>query len=994
MILPLVIGFTPSLQWGDTPLKANLPPVVITGKSTYQVIESRQIPIPSPVLPGSKEHPEIAVSTTTAPEIPDEGKQQPLPKSPGCTYRNAFTTKVATLFKKDEAYDQRGKYLFLNRRYAEAIDTFRHLIETYPESRKIGEAYFWVGECYFQIDDLSQAEQNFKVVLQRYPTSLYADYACYSLGWIAYKKRLFHQAIKFFKEGVLAYPNSTIHTHMLFWLGEAYLQCSDMDKALTTFKEFLQKSRENTLRIPALFEVAKIKFFKKAYSESKKILEGLFAYNIPPSLLPKIYLLQGWCEYFMKDFQCQSTFTKILQLPHLTKVLKDEALYGQCLCDIQQKNPAAAEAVLEREGRAFPWYGEVAIALANYYFSKGDYKKAGDCCAKIFQNFSKSPYVEKAYFILGNSAYNTKDYSHATEYYTRVILGNVESLRPMAIYAKGLSFYQMGMFKDAIDSWEILLKKFPGFTKRYETLYWLGSACLNLKKDQAAIGYFERLKEKPGMHAKALIQLAQYWFGQQAWKSALRVIERFLALYPDNVYSGVAKGMMGEIYFNLKSYRKASRWLQKAIQDPHTRKNRELHAKLVFIKGQIAYRQGDFEEAIRLFDVVSTKLPTTSFSDDAYYWKAMSYYSLRRYKESISTLKELIRRFPESPLIPDAYLKIADCYYNLKEYAKSNAYYKKVGSLSGKGKFREKAVYGRILSFYQRKAYPEFTREALKFIHKYPTSSLVPDVVQLLGEYYDQRGEIDKEIELLVSFLKAHKNSLHADSVRLKLAKLYTKKQLFNSALVQLRIISLKNPPSPFRSVAEKEMGDLYYQQKLYREAIRHYQAYLKSVRISPILKQEVKTKLVMAHIHLGDFRRAEKELAQGATEFGVEWAAPLYLRLGKIYEKKRRLKAALSLYKKASMTTREGEKCTAMISMADVYRKWKKYDKSLKMLLMVRYSYPKCKGKSERALLRLATAFGKSGRKEEALQLIEVLKRSSDNNIRRQAKKILKQLK
>ena len=992
LILPLVIGITPSLQWGDTPLKMNLPPIVITGKSTFKIIESRQIPVPSPFLPGSKERPQIVVTSTSAPEVSGEGKRQPVPKSPGCTYRNAITTKVATIFKKDKAYDQRGKYLFLQRRYPEAIDTFRRLIGTYPDSRLIGEAYFWIGECYFQLDDLIQAETYFKTTFKKYPSSKYADYAVYSLGWIYYKKKAYPSAIRYLKQGSLSYPNSPIFSHMLFWLAESYMQSKDLDRAGLTFSRFLKKSPPPTLKIPALYEMARISFYKGEYRDAKKILSDLSGMKLPGRLLPKVRVLSGWCEYFLNEPQGLETFEAVLSTPNLSPELKGEALYGKGLSALQERQPKVAEACLDKLGPASPWFGELAIELANYYFNLKDYKTSGNFCAKIFQSYAKSPYLEKAYFILGNGAYNMRDYSHATEYYTRVIMGKVKTLRPMAIFAKGLSFYQMGLFKDAIDSWEILLRKYPKFPRRGEAIYWVGSAYLNLHKEKLAIQSFRQLRDDSILYSKALMQLAQYYFGQQSWQNSLGVLRRFLKRFPRHEYSGYAMGMMGEIYFNLKSYQKATQWILRALKSPASASDRSFKPKLEFILGQIAYRKGDFKQAIGYFGRVAEKYPRNAYSAQAYYWKSMSYFSLRNFGDAITSFKAFIRKFPDNPKVPDAYLKIADCYYNLKNYGLSDLYYRKVSGLRKNKNVREKAAYGRILSLYQEGNYSAFYREAKRFIDHYPNSSLILDVIQLLAEYYDREGDTGKEIDLLEGFVKSHRNAEQVDAIRFKLAKLYEKKGLYNSALIQLRLISQKKH-GPFLSVAEKEMGDLYYKQGLYREAVIHYRKYLRSEKLPATIVKEVKRKLVTCLIVMASFNEAEKELKAGTKAYGIDWAAPLYLKLGEAFQRRKKYRSALAAFKNAQKSSISDVKCTSMIRVSEVYARQKRYDKALKMLLTVRYSYPKCRKSSEKALLKLAVILGKKGRKDEARQLLKALAKSHDKEIKRLAQKALNRL-
>ncbi len=994
LVLPFIIGVTPSLQWGDTPLKTNLPPVIITGESTYKIVETRRIPVPSPFLPGGKERPVIIVTTAGETIPPKENKAQPTPQTPGCAYRNSITAQVATFFKGAEAYEKRGKYLFLNRRYAEAIESFFKLIQSYPESPLVGDAYFWIGECYFQMGEIPRAEQNYKVTAMRFPSSSYADYATYSLGWIAFKKKAFAEAVRYFKNGVSAYPNSPIYAHLLFWLAESYMQQKEKDSAAEYFRKVLKSTSDPRLKTPATFEIAKIAFLRKDYRTCRKTLDFLLHQNPPSSLVPKIYLLRGWSEYFMKDSQALSTFSQALRFPHIARTLKEEAEYGKALSAIQQRKPEIARAMLSTMGFDSPWYGEVAVELASYFFDQKAYKLAEKICGKIFQNFAKTPYLENAYMILGNCAYNTRDYANATEYYTHVILGKVDRLKPMAIFAKGLAFYQMGQFRDAIDSWEALLKRYPTFPRRRDTLYWLGSAYLNIHQEKAATAYFNQLQRYPNNYSKALMQLAEYWFSQQKWGHTLQALKHFLTFFPHSRYTGFAKGMMGEVYFNLKDYRQASRWLLLAIQDKEVVKNPEYRAKITFLMGKVDYMQGAFRQAIGYFSIVATRLPRNAFSDDAQYWEALSYYSEQAYKPAIQSFQRVLTVFPHSPLRAKALMKIGDCYYNLKAYRKSEAYYRKAAILYGKDKkIRENAVYGMILSLYQRKDYKGFFTEATAFMQRYPGSPLTLDVLQLLSEYYERQGNIDREIALLDKYLKAHKSIPHADAIRLNLARLFIKKGLYDSALVQLKQVSGTHLHSPFKSIAEKEMGDLYFKQKLYDQAALHYRNYLEMEKLPPETVQYVKQQLALAYLYVNRLKSARREIEMGTRAFGLTWGAPLYLKIGATYLDKKMYKSALWAFRTAAKSSAPGIKCQSLTSMAIIYRKTGKYDKSLKTLLMVRYSYPECREASEKALLDLALALKKKGRRDEARQLLTVLAKSHQKKIKRLAQKALNRL-
>jgi len=996
LIAPLIIGISPSIHWGDAPLKTNIPPVIITGESTFKIIESRQIPIPAPFLPGKKERPAITISSTAEPEISSGSKLGPRPQSPGCTYRNSITTRVAAIFKGDKAYNQRGKYLFLKQRYDEAIEAFQHLIEEYPNSPHVGDAYFWVGESFFQKEDMQHAYQNFSVTRKSYPMSPYADYAVYSLGWISFRQKRFKEAIDFFKQGVYGYPRSPVRGPMLFWLGEACIQVKAYDKAKNVLQTFLKENPESPLRGPALFETGKIFFLSRDYKQAIAMAKAVYAVlPAQKALVSKAHMLAGWSRYFLSDGGAMAEFNRVLASPDASSAVKMDALYGKILAAIQLEKIEIAEKTLARlwPPEKYPWLGQSALALARYYYKTGLYKKASRICARILKDYRRPPAVAYAYEMLGNISYNLKNYSRAAEYYTRVLLSKAGELHARAMYHKGLSFYQLGKFKEAIVSWEILLKRFREFPEYKKVLFWTGSAYLNLRETDKAMHYFSGLKKDPGFYAKGLIQLSRYYFGLQDWRNSLRVLKEFLVLFPGHTFSAKAKGFVGEVYFNLKKYDKAARWMERALNDKHALKNKQLKARLYFTLGQIAYRKQKFIRAAGYFNIVNSKISGTSFSDQALFWEAMSFYSLQKFRKAIHVFTTLIKTFPESPHIADAYMKMGDSFYNLKQFRESEYYYKLVARKFPAKKIRAKAEYGRLLAFYQSRKFVDFYSGARRFIEKFPNSVFISDIIQLLAEYYEQRGDTEKEIDLIVGFLRKNKNQSRNDALKIKLARLYVKQGLFASALVQLRSISKLSPPSPFKGVAEKEMGDIYFRQKSFEAAVTHYRYYLRDKTLPLSVGRHVSTQLVKALIHTGNLKNVARELEKGFSKYGADWASPLYFELGKIYKKKKNYRKALNTFKKAEKASAAKNICRAMVAEGQTRLAMGKYKSALKTLLLVRYSYPGCKTLSERALLDLAVAFGKKGKKEEAKQLLRMLKKSHNKNIKKLAQKALNRL-
>jgi tol-pal system protein YbgF len=65
----------------------------------------------------------------------------------------------------------------------EAIFAFQRFIKEYPLHRKIADAIFWKGECYYELNDFSNAISNFSDLLKNYPLAKRAADAMLKIGF-------------------------------------------------------------------------------------------------------------------------------------------------------------------------------------------------------------------------------------------------------------------------------------------------------------------------------------------------------------------------------------------------------------------------------------------------------------------------------------------------------------------------------------------------------------------------------------------------------------------------------------------------------------------------------------------------------------------------------------------------------------------------------------------------------------------------------------------
>jgi tol-pal system protein YbgF len=121
-----------------------------------------------------------------------------LPSTPqGSTAVNASNTSVgstqttatAALAGEKDAYNA-AYALVVEKRFEEALDSFKQFLIDYPNGRYAANSYYWMGELYQVMtpQDLESARQSFAQLLDFYPDHAKAADAMYKLGKVYFLK--------------------------------------------------------------------------------------------------------------------------------------------------------------------------------------------------------------------------------------------------------------------------------------------------------------------------------------------------------------------------------------------------------------------------------------------------------------------------------------------------------------------------------------------------------------------------------------------------------------------------------------------------------------------------------------------------------------------------------------------------------------------------------------------------------------------------------------
>jgi TolA-binding protein len=156
----------------------------------------------------------------------------------------------------------------------ESVDSFKALIEKYPESLEASVGYFYLGESLMQLEDFRNAYQAFQQYLVRHPQSELSDRATFRLAEAAYHLGNDSTAIRLMETFIQQNPEHPLLEFALPYLGEMRLRRVEPQLAAKVFEMTLQRHPDGRLAGRSIIGLA------RSYQLAGEVQKALNTYLI------------------------------------------------------------------------------------------------------------------------------------------------------------------------------------------------------------------------------------------------------------------------------------------------------------------------------------------------------------------------------------------------------------------------------------------------------------------------------------------------------------------------------------------------------------------------------------------------------------------------------------------------------------------------------------------------------------------------------------------
>lgn len=607
-------------------------------------------------------------------------------------------------------------------------------------------------------------------------------------------KEQFALAYPLLKELKQQYADKTIsdHTYINDDVNYYYIVCQLKLKHQVAEKEarrYVDVVANEPRRQLMSYHLAKYYFLQDDFSNAINYYERTGLDNISNEEIADVKFEKAYCYFNLKNFdQAKPLFEEVTQLNDNKYFIPANYYYGfLCYKDKEYNKALSAFRLVETVEE---YKGVVPYYIAEILYFEGKRDEALRYGESVLARGGNLVYQREMNLLIGQLYFEKKNFVKALPL-LEAYVNSSDKVDKEILYELSFCYYNANNLPKAIEGFKQLSNEKDNMGQN--SMYLLGDCYLrNNQKENARNAFqycaYNNSNATQQKVSRFIYAKLSYELGYQ--DVALNEMKKYLNDYPNSEYDTEAKEILVSLLANTNNFREATE-LYESFGTP-TPSMRKVYPKILygravefindqqltkadvlldqvladanvgsitpyanFWKGEIAYRNNKYDEAIRYLSLyVQNNAPAQGEANPTAAKYNLGYSLLKKenYSKALAFFEQITKIVSvTSPAIEqDAYLRSADCYFMIKEYAKANALYDNViNNALAQGDYAlfQKAMIAGVKNSSERiKILNTLTRQ-------YPTSYLVPDVNMEIANTYMEDEKFKDAIPYLDKIL-------------------------------------------------------------------------------------------------------------------------------------------------------------------------------------------------------------------------------------------------
>ena len=689
---------------------------------------------------------------------------------------------------KDEAEYYYAYCEFSQQNYTDAIETFINIEEN---SKFYEAAQFHALQIYDRLQYRTQAVELGKKLVKQFPRSKYNSEAYRILGENSYFQQNWHDAVEFLKlyaknqkqvqradmymlgianYMVANYPDAitylgkvtteqdTLAQNAYIFIGHANLQQHQADKARMAFQNASLINADSRLKEESLYNYALATYESKApFGETIKAFDR-FINEYPNSIhLNSIYELM--VNVFLTDKNYLGAVEAIDNIKNPTKKMiqaKEQALFNLGIESFKKRRYDKAIEYFTKStelynaqsfsGQAYLWLGET-------YYAKENMTAARENIIKFIgtKQGKTAEQLQKAYYLLGYTYFDAKDYNNATIYFdtftsidgadkspvyddvlnrlgdsyfnkrnfaqARKTYNKVSTSSKVADYAQYQSAFILGLQKQynaKIELLNTLITKYPHSDYNDDAMYEIGRTYVLQDKHTEAINAYKKLQKshpQSKLTRKASLEIGMQYANMNQNDEAIKAYKYVVENYPSSEETRIALEGLQSLYIDANKVDEYLTYRESIVGTTISTVAKSHEDSISFIAAERVYARGNYEEAIpTLTNYIVKYCDSHTFNCiTAQYYLAESLYKTGDLDKALTHYNNLAN-LDGNEYVEPALLRASSISYDQQDYETAKRYFDQLHIVASNKNNKEIARLGILrCSYFTNKFQPTIT---------------------------------------------------------------------------------------------------------------------------------------------------------------------------------------------------------------------------------------------------------------------------------------------
>jgi tetratricopeptide (TPR) repeat protein len=504
-----------------------------------------------------------------------------------------------------------------NKNYVDAVERYTMVLEEYPESDVIviRDTRYGRGLAYHYSGRYDRALVDYKWLLDtKIPKAMQLKVS-FSMALSYSAEGSDDEAEKLLNEVIASGDESLVRSARLQKISMAEKK-GNPEEAVRIYEEMLATTTSSEDRERLLIRLANAYFKLDKFQQSIEAAQELIDLAMNVESIANALFVQGNCFYRSEQFvQAIATYNTIIEnYPQIAWARNAQFQIGVAYNRLSANgNIEVLPAMSKAFNTYYTQYPEDERAVHAYYYDAwahyrmGKWRAASDIFASLADAYPQSRYASEALFRAGDALFNMTNRSGAED--------------------KNQNFLDAKVFYDRI------IKRYPKSNYVDDALYNKAWCLINLDLKEDAVPIFERI----------------------------------VAEYPDGTYGPRSQFTLGDYYYGLKEYEKATEsyqtFLERFPADKLIAQDRALPKKARTLLGHLAeidaynlYATGEkllsednFDEAMAIFEEVRQKYPKSDQAVNSLVNIGAAYMKQEEFRQAGAVFQEVVDNYGDNP---------------------------------------------------------------------------------------------------------------------------------------------------------------------------------------------------------------------------------------------------------------------------------------------------------------------------------------------------------